>query len=163
MISKLGIIAPTLVLAVLSIGGLAAQEVTLPLKAIQVTHFTPAEGLAQGQDFFDAFYDGLLKQLPKAKVASQVLGEGDKVAEAEAANSVVVEGKILEVKHKSLVGIVRTEVNLYRASDHQMVKNFVAEVPYKPSPLNTDKIIGNASGGRLAYEIQRQLKKLTSP
>jgi len=154
-----GLIGAVAVLA-LGAGNLAAQDVGLPLNAIQVTHFTPAEGLAKGQDFFDAFYDGLMKQLVKAKVAGQVLGEGDKVAEADAANSVGVEGKILEVKHKSLVGIVRTEVNLYRASDHQLVKNFVTEVPYKPSPLNTDKIIGNAAGGRLAYEIQRQLKKL---
>jgi hypothetical protein len=160
MKSKLGLIVAVWALAALGVVSLAAQDVTLPLKAIQVTHFAAAEGLNKGQDFFDAFTDGLMKQLPKTKVAGQVLAEGDQVAEADAANSVVVEGKILEVKHKSLVGIVRTEVNLYRASDHQLVKNFIAEVPYKPSPLNTDKIIGNAAGGRLAYEIQRQLKKL---
>lgn len=145
---------------VLAAGSLAAQDVTLPLKAIQVKHFTQAEGLGKPQEFLDSFYGGLLNQLPKTKVAGQVLGEGDKVAEADASNAVLVEGQILEVKHKSLVGIVRTEVNLYRVSDHQLVKNFVTEVPYKPSPMNTDKTIGNASGGRLAYEIQRQLKKL---
>jgi hypothetical protein len=160
MRSKLGIVGMVLVLPVLFAGGLAAQDITLPLSAIQVKHFTQAEGVNKSQEFLDYFYQGLLDSLPKTKVAAQVFGEDGAVPEADAANAILVEGQILEVKHKGLIGVVRTEVNLYRLGDHQLVKNFVTEVPYKPSPMNTDKTIAHASGGRLAYEIQRQLKKL---
>ncbi|HMA54678.1 MAG TPA: hypothetical protein VKT17_09455, partial [Acidobacteriota bacterium] len=132
----------------------------LPLAAIQVKHFAQAEGLGRTQEFLNYFYDGLMSYMPKTKVAAQVLGEEAAVAEADAANAVVVEGTLLEVKKKGLVGIVRADVGLYRVSDHKLVKQFIAEVPYKPSPLNKDKNIAEPAGGRLAYMIQKELKKL---
>lgn len=147
-------------IAFLFAGVLAAQDVTLPLKAIQAKHFGQAEGLGKTQEFLNFFYDGLMSYLPKTKVAAQVLGEEATVAEADAANSVVIEGTLLEVKKKGLIGIVRADVSLYRLSDHKLVKQFIAEVPYKPSPFNKDKNIAEPSGGRLAYMIQKELKKL---
>ena len=159
MRTSVGIVGVILI-AALFVGGLAAQDVKLPLSAIQAKHFGQAEGLGKTQEFLDYFYDGLMAYLPKTKVAATVVGEEATVPEADAANAVVIEGTILEVKKKGLVGIVRTDVSLYRASDHQLVKQFIAEVPYKPSPLNKDKNVAEPSGGRLAYMIQKELKKL---
>jgi hypothetical protein len=137
---------------------LAAQDVQLPLKAIEVTHFTQTEGLGLSQDFINSFYDGLSAELPKTKIAGQVVEEGGTVPDADAANSVVVEGKFLE-KKSGFVGIVRAEINLYRLSDHTLILTITPKVPYKPSPLNNDKTIGHATGRRTAYEMQRALKK----
>ena len=154
---RLAVFAPLLV-AVLFAASLAAQDVQLPLKTIEVKHFTQAEGLGLSQEFIDQFYEGLRGELPKAKVAGQVIEEGGTVADADAGNSIVVEGKFLS-KKSGFVGIVRAEINLFRRSDHNLIKTITPEIPYKPSPLNTDKTIGHSTGRRAAYEIQRALKK----
>jgi hypothetical protein len=152
------VICAALLAAVLPAAKLAAQDVTLPLKAIEVKHFTQAEGLNLSQEFIDQFYEGLRTELPKTKVAGQVVEDGGTIADADAANSVVVEGKFLE-KKSGFVGIVRAEINLYRRSDHQLITTITPKIPYKPSPLNTDKTIGHSTGRRAAYEIQRAFKK----
>jgi hypothetical protein len=154
---RLIVFAPLLV-AFLFAASLAPQDVQLPLKTIEVKHFTQAEGLGLSQEFIDQFYEGLRTELPKTKVAGQVVEEGGPVADADAANSVVVEGKFLS-KKSGFVGIVRAEINLYRRSNHNLIKTITPEIPYKPSPLNTDKTIGHSTGRRAAYEIQRALKK----
>lgn len=154
---RLAVFAPLLV-AVLFAASLAAQDVQLPLKTIEVKHFTQAEGLGLSQEFIDQFYEGLRGELPKAKVAGQVIEAGGTVADADAGNSIVVEGKFLS-KKSGFVGIVRAEINLFRRSDHNLIKTITPEIPYKPSPLNTDKTIGHSTGRRAAYEIQRALKK----
>ena len=91
-------------------------------------------------------------------MAGQVIEAGGTVADADAGNSIVVEGKFLS-KKSGFVGIVRAEINLFRRSDHNLIKTITPEIPYKPSPLNTDKTIGHSTGRRAAYEIQRALKK----
>ena len=151
-----GLVAVTMMFA----GGLAAQDVQLPLNAIQVKHFTLAEDVGKTQEFADYFYDGLLRYMPKTKVAAQVVPEEGAVAEADAANALVVEGQLLFVGHKGMAGIVRSEINLFRLSDHKLVKTFTAEVPYKRSPLNKDKNVGENTGERTAIAIQKELKKL---
>jgi hypothetical protein len=149
------ILIPLLIAAVFA-GSLAAQDVTLPLKAIQVKHFGQAEGLGKSQDFLNYFYDGLIQELPATKVAAQVVGEEGTVPEADAANSVVVEGTITEVKST----VIRAEISLYRLSDHTLVKTFTSAVMSKPSPLNKDKNVAGTAGRRTAYEIKKALKKI---
>jgi hypothetical protein len=156
--ARLLVVCATVLAACLPAARLLAQDVTLPLKTIEAKHFTQAEGLNLSQEFVDQFYAGLRAELPKAKVAEQVVDEGGTVADADAANSVVVEGKFLS-KKSGFVGIVRAEINLFRRSDHGLIKTITPEIPYKPSPLNTDKTIGHATGRRAAYEIFRALKK----
>jgi len=151
-------LAVPLAVAVLFVATLAAQDVTLPLKTIEAKRFTPADGQNFSQEFIDEFYDGLRTELPKTKLAEQVIEEGGTVADADAANSVVVEGKFL-LKKSGFVGTVRAEISLFRRSDHQLIKTITADIPYKPSPMNTDKTIGHATGRRAAYEIQRALKR----
>jgi hypothetical protein len=161
MRSKRGFVCAVLCLMVIVFaGGLTAQDVTLPLSAIQIKHFTLAEGVGKTQEFADYFYDGLLRYMPKTKVAAQVIPEDGAVAEADAGNAVIVEGQLLFVGHKGMVGLVRSEISLYRAADHTLVKTFTAEVPYKRSPLNKDKNVGENTGERTAIAIQKELKKL---
>lgn len=160
MRSRFVILTAVLLASLPFAGVLAAQDVTLPLNAIQVKPFTQAEGLGQSQEFLNYFYDGLLQYLPKTKVAKQVLGEEAAVPEADAANAVIVEGKILEIKKKGMAGILTSDISLYRVIDHALVTQFTAEVIFKNSPLNKDKNVAEPSGGRTAYEIQKALKKL---
>jgi hypothetical protein len=155
---RLALVA-TLLVAFVPATNLAAQDVLLPLKTIEVKHFTQIDGLGLSQDFINYFYDGLRTYLPKTKVAEQVLGEGATVPDADAANSVVVEGKFTDFG-KGGVGHVTTEINLYRRSDHKLIVTITPNVPFKSSPFNKDKNVAEATGGRTAFEIQRALKKI---
>lgn len=158
-LKRLGLITPVAV-AVLFAASLAAQDVQLPLKTIEVKHFTWVEGSEFSQEFIDAYYEGLRLELakPKAKVAEKVVDEGAIVPEADAANSVVVEGKFLERKKSSFVSYVKPEINLYRTSDHKLIVTITPKVPYKPSPFNKDTNVGKATGQRTVYEIKRALQ-----
>ncbi|HYA49467.1 MAG TPA: hypothetical protein VEG35_07180 [Burkholderiales bacterium] len=156
--TKALVVFAALLAALVPAANLAAEDVTLPLKTVEIKHFTQAEGQTFSQEFIDQFYNGLRAEMPRTKVAAQVIDDDGTVADADAANSVVVEGKFLQ-KKSGFVGIVRAEISLYSRSDHHLIKTITAEIPYKPSPLNTDKTIGHATGRRAAYEIQRALKK----
>jgi hypothetical protein len=128
-------------------------------KIFEVKHFTQTDGLGLSQDFVNSFYDGLCEHLIKAGVADQIVDEGSTVPDVAAANVVVIEGKFNEYKEGGfLAGIVGSEIKLYRKNDHTLITTIPAKVPYKPSPFNTDKLIGKATGGRTAYEIKKALK-----
>ena len=147
-----------LLIAFLAAGSLVAQDVQLPLKTIEVKRFTQAEGAGLSQDFLNLFYDGLCAELAKTKIAERYVEDGATVPEADAANSVIVEGKVLE-KSSGFVGSVHLEINLYRRSDHKLIKTITPKVAYKTSVFNKDKNVGENTGRRTASEIQRALKK----
>ena len=131
------------------------------VRIIEVKHFTQSQGLNLSPEFINSFYDGLRERLIKEQVASQIVDEDSAVPDAEAANTVIIEGKFTEYKQGGflVVGAVSSEIKFYRKSDHALFKTITARVPFKPSPLNTDRIIGKATGGRTAYEIKKALKK----
>jgi hypothetical protein len=128
------------------------------IKAIELKHFTQADGLGLSQDFVNSFYDGLREHLIKGGVANQIIDEGATAPDADAAATVVVEGKFTEFKSGALVGTVGSEIKLYHKNDHSLIATITPKVPYKPSPFNTDKTIGKAAGGRTAYEIKKALQ-----
>ena len=127
-------------------------------KTLELKHFTQADGLGLSQDFVNSFYDGLREHLIKTGIANQIVDEGTMAPDADAAATVVVEGKFTEFKSGALVGTVSSEIKLYHKNDHTLITTITASVPYKPSPFNTDKTIGKATGGRTAYEIKKALQ-----
>jgi len=137
------------------------QIFTGEVRIIEVRHFTQSQGLNLSLEFINSFYDGLCEHLKKEQVASRIVEENSAVPDAEAANTVMIEGEFTEYKQGGFlaVGAVSSEIKLYRKSDHALIKIITPRVPYKPSPLNSDKIIGKATGGRTAYEIKKALKK----
>jgi hypothetical protein len=130
-------------------------------KIVEVKHFTQSEGLGLSQEFINYFYDGLRERLKKEQVANQIVDEGAAVPDAEAANTMIVEGKFTEYKKGGFlegVGIVGSEIKLYRRSDHKLIATINPRVPFKPSPLNTDSGVGKNTGSRTADEIKKALK-----
>ena len=53
---------------------------------------------------------------------------------------------------------VTVDLELYRRSDRSIIKAFTARIPFKSSPFNKDKNVGEFTGGRASFEIQRALK-----
>ncbi len=126
--------------------------------AIEVKHFTPGDGLRLSPEFMDYFYTGLSDNLKKTGIAGQIVAEGTPVSEADAANAAILEGKFTEYTSSGLVGIVGSEIKLYRMRDHTLLTTIASRAPYKPSPFNTDKSLGQVTGARTAQEIARALK-----
>ncbi len=140
---------------------LTAKDAPPRFKTIEVKHFTVAEGVPISQDFVNFFYDGLRTVLPKQKLAERIVEEGAVVPEAEAADSMVVEGTFTGYNKGGFghgIGRVNVEIRLYRRSDHSVIKTIVAQIPFKPSPFNKDKNVGEFTGGRASFEIERALQ-----
>jgi hypothetical protein len=110
--------------------GLAAKDPENIYKTVESKHFTRLEGVELSPAFTDYLYAELRNELGKTKLFAQVVGEGEAVEDADAANSVVVEGVITEYKKgnraaDAIIGFgagarsLKIDVNLTRRSDHQ--------------------------------------------
>ncbi|MCX5848053.1 MAG: hypothetical protein NTW65_01195 [Deltaproteobacteria bacterium] len=126
-------------------------------KTIEVKHFTQADGLVISQDFFNGFYDRFRKYLKELQVAGQIIEEGATMPDADAANAVVVEGKFTDYKNAGWFerAVVSLEVNLYRKSDHTLIKT-IPVMLHDNTPF--DKVKGEKMGRYTANEIYKALK-----
>ncbi|MGA3334287.1 MAG: PEGA domain-containing protein [Terracidiphilus sp.] len=140
---------------------LSAKESQPPqYKTIVVKHFINSNGTSQSQDFINYFCDSLVVQLEKIKIAGQVVDEGVTVPAADAAASIVIEGKFTEFGKGGLFapGSLGVEIDIYRVSDRALVKTTTAKVPFKSSPANKDKNVAEFTGGQTAYLVRQALK-----
>src|SRR5437763_15401714 len=72
-------------------------------KSIEVKHFPNAEGVELPPEFSDFLYAELKETLQKKNLAEQLIGEDEVVDSADAAQSVILEGSVLEYKKGSVV------------------------------------------------------------
>ena len=118
--------------AVLLLANLAGAKDEPKFKSIEVKHFSQVEGVELPPEFSDFLYAELRATLQKKKVAEQIVGEDEVVDPAEAANSVILEGNILEyrkgnVVKEKLIGFgagarsLTAHLKLLRRSDNQPV------------------------------------------
>ncbi len=151
----------TLLAALLAAAPLAAKQSQPPqYKTIVVKHFINSNGISQSQDFINYFCDSLVVQLEKIKMAGQVVEEGVAVPAADAAGSISIEGKFTEFSKGGMFApaSLGVEIDIYRVSDHALVKTTTAKVPFKPSPGNKDKNVADYTGGQTAYLVKQALK-----
>ena len=130
-------------------------------KAVEVKHFSQVDGLNLSPTFVDSFADGIREGLTKLRIVDQVFDEGEVVAGADAANCVIVEGKFIEYRAGGFfsgIGMISSEISLFRKSDHALITTITPRVPFKPSPLNTDTGVGKSTGKKTAYEIKKALQ-----
>src|ERR1700704_1663293 len=84
-------------------GTARAKDKVQEFKTVEAKHFKEAEGVELSPAFVDYFYAELRNELTKAKLASEVIGEGEAVDDADAAKSAVISGTIIEYKKGSAV------------------------------------------------------------
>jgi tetratricopeptide (TPR) repeat protein len=128
---------------------------------IEVKPFAQGEGLKLSPAFANYFRDGLRDALTKMKVAEQVVGDGAPGPETDAAHSLVVEGQFTEYKEGGFLagpGIVGAQIRVSRRSDHAPIATLTSRIPFKSSPLNTDKNVGEWTGRLTARPIRDALK-----
>jgi hypothetical protein len=99
---------------------------------------------------------------------TQVIGEGEAVEDADAANSIVVEGVITEYKKgnraaDAIIGYgvgarsLKLDVNVTRRSDHQDWG--AIKVHVKTSPRWNEQVMAKAAARQIAHEVKKGLKE----
>ncbi len=129
---------------------------------IVVNHFTNANGVNQSQEFINAFCDELRLKLEKAsfkqgftfwKVTRQALTEGAAVSDADAANSLVVEGKFTRLDKGSMFTKLYMEIDVYRVSDHLLVKTVPTHDIFPNHGAGSDEHIGKIMADQAVLDL----------
>ena len=156
-------------LCLISLGGTArARESAAEFKTVEAQHFKEAEGVELSPAFSDYFYAELRSELTKAKLASEVVGEGEAVDNADAATSAVISGTITEYKKGSvvksaLIGFgagmrsLKMDADLVRRRDNENL--CVLHVHVRIDPRWNEKIMAKAAARQMVSEMKKALKE----
>jgi len=148
-----------LLVLVLSGSAAAKSKGEARFKVVEVEPFVLANGVDFSQSHLNQFQEELAKALEKENVAGQVVAEGATVAEADAADSVVMEAQITSYDKARAgfahhVATMDFQISLYRLSDHSLITTMTPQIK---AFLNDDGIA--KYGPRfLADEIKKALK-----
>ena len=154
------VLAVTLVVC----GQASAKEKEAPeFKTAEAKHFTQAEGVELSPAFGDYFY----AELQKANLASEVIGEGEAVEDADAPKSMVIVGTITEYKKGSvaksvLIGFtagwqsLKMDADVQRRSDKQVLCTM--HVHTKIDPRWDEKLMAKMAAKQVVKEMKTELK-----
>jgi hypothetical protein len=148
--------------------GAAAKDPEALYKTAEAKHFTQVEGVELSPAFTDYLYAELRNELAKTKLFVQVIGEGEAVEDADAANSIVIDGVITEYKKgnratDAIIGFgvgarsLKLDVNLTRRSDHQNLGAIKVQV--KISPRWKEEVMANVAAHQIAHQVKKGLKE----
>ncbi|HKI11501.1 MAG TPA: DUF4410 domain-containing protein [Candidatus Acidoferrum sp.] len=158
-----------MVVLLLACAAAAAKEkdATPQFKTAEAKHFTQAEGVELTPAFGDYFYAELREELKKAKLAGEVIGEGETVDDADAAQSIVVTGTITEYKKGSVVkstligfgaGLrsLKMDADVLRRSDNQHLG--VVRIHVKIDPTWNEKTMAKFAAHQMVKDMKVALK-----
>lgn len=147
----------------------AAKDPQPVYKTVEAKHFTRVEGVELSPAFTDYLYAELRNELTKTKLFVQVIGEGEAVEDADAPNSMVIEGVITEYKKGNRVAdailggygagarSLKLDVNLSRRSDHQNLG--AIKVHVNVSPRLKEEVMAKGAARQIAHEVKKALKQ----
>lgn len=136
-------------------------------KTVEAKHFTQAEGVELSPAFADYFYAELRAELKKAKMADDVIGEGEAADDADASKSAVIVGTITEYKKGSvvksaLIGFtagwqsLRMDADVQRRSDKQSLCTL--HIHTRIDPRWNEKIMAKAAAHEVIKGMRNELK-----
>lgn len=152
-------------------GTARAKDEVQQFKTVEAKHFKEAEGVELSPAFADYFYAELRNELTKAKLASEVIGEGEAVDDADTAKSAVITGTITEYKKgnavkSALIGFgagmrsLKMDADVVRRSDNQNL--CVLHVHVKIQPRWDEKIMAKTAAKQMVNEMKKALKERKS-
>ena len=154
---------------VLTVGATAKAKDEAPqFKTAEAKHFTQAEGVELTPEFGDYFYAELRSELEKAKLAKEVIGEGETVDDSDAPQSIVITGTITEYKKgnvvtSALIGFgagmrsLKMDADVIRRNDKQNLGTLHVHV--KIQPTWNEKIMAKTAAKQLVNEMKKTLKE----
>jgi hypothetical protein len=152
---------PFMLLAILlAASPLAAKNSQPQFNTIVVKHFSNADGMNQSPEFIRFFSDSLRSWLEKVRIANQVVEEGIPVSDSIAADSLVIEGRFIGHDKEVFmvtVGKLNVELEIFRISDHALVKSMTVKVLIPPSLSKNDQDMAAETGSQVARQIRQVL------
>jgi hypothetical protein len=157
-----------LAVALLTLAGTArAKDATPRFKTVEAKHFKTAEGVELSPAFAEYFYAELRNELTKAKLAVEVVGEGEAVDDADAPMSAVITGTITEYKKgnvvaNKLIGFgagmrsLKMDGDVLRRNDNRNL--CVLHVHVKVSPTWNEKVMAKTAAKQMVNEMKKTLK-----
>jgi hypothetical protein len=144
----------------------AAKDKVQLFKTVEAKHFQTAEGVELSPAFADYFYAELRNEMSKAKLAGDVIGEGEAVDDSDAAKSAVISGTITEYKKGSvvknaLIGFgagmrsLKMDADVVRRSDKQNL--CVLHVHVKVQPRWDEKVMAKYAAKQIVNEMKKAL------
>jgi ribosomal protein L31E len=149
-------------------GTASAKDAVQQFKTVEAKHFKEAEGVELSPIFADYLYAELRNELAKAKLANEVIGEGEAVDDADAAKSALITGTITEYKKGSvvksaLIGFgagmrsLKVDADVLRRSDNQNL--CVLHVHVKVDPRWDEKIMAKWAAKQMVNEMKKAFKE----
>jgi len=149
-------------------GTAKAKDETPHYKTAEAKRFTTAEGVELSPAFVDYFYAELRNELTKGKFINEVVGEGEAVEDADAAQSLVISGTIVEYKKGSvvksaLIGFgagmkgMKMDADVVRRSDKENL--CVLHVHVKIDPRWNEKIMAKTAAHQMVKEMKKALSE----
>lgn len=146
----------------------AAKDKVAQFKTVEARHFQSAEGVELSPAFADYFYAELRSELSKAKLAVDVIGEGEAVDDADAAKSAIITGTITEYKKGSMVksaligfgaGMrsLKMDADVVRRNDKQNL--CVLHVHVKIQPQWNEKVMAKFAAKQMVSEMKKALNE----
>ena len=162
-----GIVVLVVALALVTASAQAKDEAP-KFKTVEAKHFQSSEGVELSPAFADYFYAELRNELSKAKMANDVIGEGEAVDDADAAKSAVITGTITEYKKGSvvksaLIGFgagmrsLKMDADVVRRSDKQNL--CIIHVHVKVQPRWDEKVMAKFAAKQVVSEMKKALKE----
>jgi hypothetical protein len=144
-----------------------ANDKNAQFKTLEPKHFTQAEGVELTPAFSDYFYAELRAELQKAKLANEVVGEGEAVDDADAPSSAVIVGTITEYKKgnavkSALIGFtagwqsLKMDADVQRRNDKQTL--YTIHVHTRMDPRWNEKIMAKACAREIIKEMKNAQK-----
>jgi hypothetical protein len=126
-------------------------------KVVEVRRLTKAGGVDLPAQTLNDIHDKLREDLAIKGIFGAVVEDGGTISDADAANAVVLECKIIKFsKDSSAIGEVQVEVTLSSRGDHKQIQQFTT--PELPVNCTNWGIMARATGHYLAEAIKRNLK-----
>lgn len=163
-------LSASLILASLVIGaGLTAGQKNVPpkYKTLELKHFVLADGVVlpdtiNPQNFLGFLYGQIKAELGKKGIAAQIVEDGAAVPEADAAESVVVEGQVTNFQkaghtmaHPAEIAV---RIDLYQRQGHALIKTLTPDTKLVPGHYKSDENFAKVCGQWLAGAINKALK-----
>lgn len=150
------------------VAAVAAKNTEAKYKFAVVEPFTIADGVQfppdniSPKDHLDSLYSHLSEALVKEKVVEQVVAAGGAIPDADAANSVVIEGKITDFakngRNMAHPPELTLRIDIYRQSDHTLIASLTPKFKLAWETCTNQKYFGNAVGIWAVQEIKKALK-----
>jgi len=137
-------------------------------KTVEIKHFPFAEGVELPPEFSDFLYAALKMELQKTGMFEQIVGEGEVVEAADAPQSLIVGGSILEYKKGNvakdlIIGFTSgwrsllSQVQVCRRSDNASLLD--KQVKVRGPSTWSPEYLARALAREIAKEMKHQLKQ----